>query len=202
MTEKAEMLSVAQAARRQRRYQWFSRWLTWTPASLLLLSGLKGLCWLTHGYLDWGFRPFAYVGYGTQWLCYQVQALAWIGPVFEWVPAFVPPWSLIHPMFLVCVSMIISGGFAQRASLYLKRELTKAREGAQQARWQAELLGQVPAHPHVTNVGTHIHIHSAPSVSPGPWWTRPVGLFLIPLFSGGASAVLGQYLNIALGLGH
>lgn len=195
------MLSIQEARRRLRRYLWSARGLTWTATGLLLLALLKGVGLLTSGYLGW-IHPSAFVGYGVQWLCYRVQNLPVLGTVFAWMPALTPPSGLFHPLVLLCFSMFVSGGIAHRAAFYLKEQLTQALGAAQQAKWQAELLGDQPTGPNTTNIGNHVHIYSAPSVSPGPWWTRPSGLLLIAVVGGVASAVLGQWLNLLLGLVH
>ena len=193
-------LTVSEAYQRIRWYTWLSRLIFWAVFLLLLLSGLKTFYHLSAGYVTWG-KPFFQLGAAVKYAADVVYALPGMPLLWNSTVSFDEPWWFLRTGVWASVALVVLAGVMQRAATELRAVLKKAIDAAQIARWQAELLGQPPPQPVTVNqIGVQINNFASAPVPKPPWWTRPKGILWIAVVGGLVVAVVGQWLNIQLGL--
>jgi hypothetical protein len=193
-------LTVAQAYSRLRWYTWLSRLLGLLCAGYFAICALKGLYPLMETLAAW---PPPLNTIGTM----AVQAITWVygsvPGVRQWWPdlsALGLAW-LVDTRTLLMAAGIFVAGLMKRAAVDLRERLRRAIESAQLARWRDELRGEAPpAAVNIGNIGGQVNVYQSAPVPKSPWWSRPFGMLLIAVVSGVAAAVLGQWLNLELGL--
>lgn len=193
------MLTVGQAYRRARCYTLLAWLIGAVCIGFYLLSGLKAGAIATQHYAEWRY-PFSLAGWVVQRAALFVYELPAGDLFWQAVKPMNPPLWLIQPVVLVSGVLLLLSGLMSRAASALRKGLQEALTAVQQARWQREMDGERPGPRGGDQIGVQINLHQQLPMPKMPWWTKPWGLLLIALVGGAASAVVGQWLNLQLGL--
>ena len=193
------MRTVGQAYRRSRWYTALAWMIAFACFSFFLLSALKAGVIATQHYAEWRY-PLSLFGWAVQRAAVFVYHLPGGDLLWESVTAMNPPLWLIRPEVVVSMALLFLSGLLRRAASELRSGLQKALSAAQLAHWQRELSGDRPVPVRGDQIGVQVNLHQQLPAPPTPWWTKPWGLLAIAIVGAVAAAVIGQWLNIQLGL--
>jgi len=196
------MLTLAQTYSRIRWYMWLSRFIRATLAGLMAVCILKTLYPLTQNYLNWLY-PFSWFGWVIQWIAVWIQVIPGGSFVWRLVAVIDPPsWWFLRTGVLLWIFFLYIARRIGCAGDILNVGLQKAIHAAQLAAWQAELSGQ-PFQPVTNNdIGVQVNIYQQLPAPPSSFWTKPLGLLFIAIVGGVITTIVGQWLNLQLGLAH
>jgi hypothetical protein len=164
------------------------------------MAFLKTVFIFCQGYLTWP-RPFSWVGWKVVELAVSINDMPFGSALWNLVEPINLPWWLVRTEVLVGCALVFACGVTQRAANVLQSGLAEAYKSVQQELWRRELLGY-PEPPPQQVIGVQINVNESSPAPPSPWWTKPWGLILISVVASVAAAVLGQWLNLELGLAH
>lgn len=195
------MLTLAQTHARIRWYTWLSRFIVATLTGLMTISILKTVYPLTQNYLGW-YYPLSLLGWAIQWFVRWIYNFPGVSFVWPFATIIDPPWWFLRTGVLLSMFFLYIAALIGRAAFNLNADLQEAIRAAQLAHWQAELSAQ-PLRPVTNNeIGVQVNIYQQLPAPPSPWWTTPLGLLIIAIVGGVVTTILGQWLNIQLGLVH